>query len=109
MTIIENGRTEITVELVSPPVDPAFKADAFTIKTALAALKPAMAKRVGALPVLSGVLVNLTAAGVTFTVTDLDLTIVVPLPTDHVGRPGGAVVPFALLSDLVANAPAKKT
>lgn len=75
-----------------------FTCPASDAKKALQRCKPALSKN-GALPVLSGVRFDAGPEGVTATVTDLDLTVVAPLPAT-VTEPGAVVVPYATLAKL---------
>lgn len=92
-----------------PPPEPfGFVCDAFEMRQAIATVKPAVARRGGSLPVLSGIRIEADETGVTFTASNLELTIAVPLRAADVS-PGRTVLPTATTDGFVKSATKTKT
>ena len=77
-----------------------FRCERDTLADAVATAQRAVASRTGAMPVLSGLRVSLTAGSLELVGTDLELTIRVQIPADTDGE-GSAVVPARLFSEIV--------
>lgn len=84
-----------------------FRCERDVLADALATTGRAATGRTGALPVLSGLKLQLTGDELAVTGTDLDLTIHLTVEVGGV-RDGGAVLPARLVSDIVRSLPAGK-
>lgn len=78
-----------------------------SVTDALKAVKPAIYTRNGALPILSHVRVDVFNRTVTFTATDLDLTITQRLEGATKGRATSALVPWGDIDKIAKHAPDK--
>ncbi len=81
-----------------------FRCERDVLAEALATASRAATGRTGALPVLSGVRLQLTDDQLSVTGTDLDLTIHLTVPVAG-SRDGGVVLPARLASDIVRSLP----
>ena len=77
-----------------------FRCERDTLADAVATAQRAVASRTGAMPVLSGLRLTLTAGSLELVGTDLELTIRVRVPAETDGE-GSAVVPARLFSEIV--------
>lgn len=85
-----------------------FTTDSYSLRTALQLAGRAVAKRGGALPVLSGVRVTVDAAGVHVLGSDLELTMSCDVDVTSANGVGVTVLPWKQLIDLTDGATTKK-